>query len=273
MLTRFFAWLLSFSWIKKGLWRRWYDYLAGYQEVTDWTCMNYGYTGLPEPKTVAVPEKLAPERWCLQLYHHVASGADLQGKAVLEVGSGRGGGAAFLKEFLKPARYVGIDYSDKAVALCRERYASIGGLTFQPGDAEKLPCESTLFDAVINVESSHCYPNFPKFLSEVHRVLKPDGYFLYADFRDATELGNWRTQLRASGLEIVRETNITPNVLAALDIDDTRKQTLIQKLIPKWLLKSFQDFAGTKGSVVYRHFANGQMQYYSFVLKKVQLPT
>ncbi len=268
MLTRFFAWLLSFSWIKKGLWRRWYDYLASYQQVTDWTCMNYGYAGLPEARTAAVPAALEPERWCLQLYHHVASATELKGKRVLEVGSGRGGGAAFLKEARQPMRYAGIDYSDKAVALCRERYAAIDGLTFQPGDAEKLPCETASFDAVINVESSHCYPDFPKFVREVQRVLKPGGHFLYADFRDATELGNWRTQLRNSGLEIVRETNITPNVLAALDIDDTRKQTLIQKLIPKWLLKSFQDFAGTKGSVVYRNFANGQMQYYSFVLKK-----
>ncbi len=268
MLTRFFAWLLSFGVIKKVLWRRWYDYLAGYKQVTDWTCMNYGYAGLPEAKTVAVPTALEPERWCLQLYHHVASATDLGGARVLEVGSGRGGGAAFLKEALQPASYVGVDYSDKAVALCRERYPAIQGLSFQQGDAEQLPCESASFDAVINVESSHCYPNFPKFLSEVHRVLKAGGYFLYADFRDELELGNWRTQLRASGLEIVREINITPNVLAALDIDDTRKQTLIQKLIPKWLLKSFQDFAGTKGSVVYRNFAHGQMQYYSFVLRK-----
>lgn len=268
MLTRFFAWLLTFGWIKKGLWRRWYDYLAGYRQVTDWTCMNYGYAGLPEAKTVPVPAELESERWCLQLYHHVASAGELAGKNVLEVGSGRGGGAAFLKQSLQPARYLGVDYSDKAVALCRERYPAIEGLTFQQGDAESLPVESSSIDAVINVESSHCYPDFPKFLGEVFRVLKPGGHFLYADFRDDVEMGHWRTQLRASGLEIVREINITPNVLAALDIDDTRKQTLIQKLIPKWLLKSFQDFAGTKGSVVYRNFATGQMQYYSFVLQK-----
>jgi len=268
VLTNFFAWLLSFGVIKKGLWRRWYDYLAGYKQVTDWTCMNYGYAGLPEAKTVPVPAALEPERWCLQLYHHVASGAELKDKAVLEVGSGRGGGAAFLKQTLLPAKYLGVDYSDKAVALCRERYVYIDDLTFQQGDAENLPCESATFDVVINVESSHCYPDFPKFVSEVHRVLKPGGHFLHADFRDAIELGDWRTQLRSSGLEIVMEREITPNVLAALDIDDTRKQTLIQKLIPKWLLKSFQDFAGTKGSVVYRNFALGKMRYYSFVLRK-----
>ncbi|HEY1170583.1 MAG TPA: class I SAM-dependent methyltransferase [Verrucomicrobiae bacterium] len=268
MLTRFFAFLLSFATVKKGLWRKWYDYLAGYQQVTEWTCMNYGYAGLPKAETTEIPSGLESERWCLQLYYHVASGAELAGKQALEVGSGRGGGAAFLKQSLGIANYTGVDYSDKAVALCRDRYASIHGLTFQQGDAEKLPCADTTFDAVINVESSHCYPDFPKFVSEVHRVLKPGGHFLYADFRDAVELGNWRTQLRNSGLEIVRETNITPNVLAALDRDDTRKQTLIQKLIPKWLLKPFQDFAGTKGSLVYRNFATGKMQYYSFVLRK-----
>ena len=37
------------------------------------------------------------------------------------------------------------------------------------------------FDIVINVESAHNYPSLPRFLSEVHRVLKPGGYFSWTD--------------------------------------------------------------------------------------------
>lgn len=35
------------------------------------------------------------------------------------------------------------------------------------GDAKKLPFADGSFDAVINVEASHGYPNFPHFLPEV----------------------------------------------------------------------------------------------------------
>lgn len=42
------------------------------------------------------------------------------------------------------------------------------------------PCDES-FDAVINVEAAHGYPDFPRFLAEVAPVLRPGGRFLYAD--------------------------------------------------------------------------------------------
>ena len=41
---------------------------------------------------------------------------------------------------------------------------------------------------VINVESSHCYGNFPKFVDEVYKVLKPGGIFAITDFRSTEEI-------------------------------------------------------------------------------------
>jgi ubiquinone/menaquinone biosynthesis C-methylase UbiE len=46
-----------------------------------------------------------------------------------------------------------------------------------------MPFPDASFDAVINVESSHCYPSMGRFLSEVHRVLRPRGSLLFADLR------------------------------------------------------------------------------------------
>jgi ubiquinone/menaquinone biosynthesis C-methylase UbiE len=43
------------------------------------------------------------------------------------------------------------------------------------GDAENLPFPQVSFDAVINVESAHCYGSIERFLAEVHRVLRPGG--------------------------------------------------------------------------------------------------
>jgi ubiquinone/menaquinone biosynthesis C-methylase UbiE len=58
-----------------------------------------------------------------------------------------------------------------------------GPLDFVRGDAQNLHFPDQSFDAVINVEASHIYPNLERFLGEVARVLRPGGHFLYADFR------------------------------------------------------------------------------------------
>lgn len=56
------------------------------------------------------------------------------------------------------------------------------------GNAEHLPFPARSFDIVLNVESSHLYTNINKFLEEVYRVLKPDGYFCWADLRQKNEV-------------------------------------------------------------------------------------
>ena len=52
------------------------------------------------------------------------------------------------------------------------------------------------FDILINVESSLYYPRVESFLREVVRVLKPSGYFLYADIRFVEEIEIWKKQLQ-----------------------------------------------------------------------------
>jgi hypothetical protein len=50
---------------------------------------------------------------------------------------------------------------------------------------------------VINVEASHCYPDFPGFPGRGGRVLKPGGHFLYADFRFRDQFAEWdNTEVR-----------------------------------------------------------------------------
>lgn len=267
MISHLFAFLCRFAPLKRLLWRRWYQFLAKRYQIPEWQVMNYGYAAIPEGAPLTLDPTDEAERYGLQLYHYVASPLVLEGLHVLEVGCGRGGGAAWLHRTKRPAAMTGVDFSAEAIALCKQRYTG-EGLTFLTGDAEALQLPSASFDVVINVESSHCYGSMPAFLREVHRVLKPGGHFLCADFRDDDKVEQWRAQLRDSGLELVKETHITPNVLTALDADDARKLALMEKLIPKHLFKSFRDFAAVKGSLVYEHFRHGRMLYYAFVLRK-----
>lgn len=269
MLTRLFNWSCQRSpAAKRWLWRRWYQFLAKRYDARAWSFMNYGYASLD---AAAAPLGLEAhdedDRYCIQLYHHVASGADLTHRDVLEVGSGRGGGASYIKRYLGPQKMVGVDFSAHAVAFSRKTHA-VPELEFLEGDAEELPFGAGTFDAVVNVESSHCYGNFEKFLSEVSRVLRPGGAFLFADLRTQEALPQLRQQLQQSGLTLSREADISANVVRALELDDPRKRTQIRAFIGKRWAGTFSRFAGVKGSPIYEEFRTGAVAYSSFVLHK-----
>ena len=59
-----------------------------------------------------------------------------------------------------------------AISLCKNNY-NLNNLNFIIGDSANLPFDDNSVDVVVNVESSHCYPSIPDFISEVCRVLKP----------------------------------------------------------------------------------------------------
>jgi ubiquinone/menaquinone biosynthesis C-methylase UbiE len=265
VLERIFIALSSLPGLKKTLWRSWYDYLARSRRVPDWTFMNYGYAA--SVNTFQLDKADEPDRHWIQLYHHVTGGVDLEGCTVLEVGSGRGGGASFIKRYLKPSRMIGVDLSKNAVKLSAEMHR-VEGLEFRVGDAENLPFDARSVDAVINVESSHCYPSFKRFLLEVRRVLKPGGHFLYADFRERGNVEQWRRSLHDSGLSVIRESEITANVFNALDKDNERKLALIDRFVPRALQHSFYDFAAVRGSSLFEAFRTEKLVYMSFVLRK-----
>ena len=104
------------------LWRACYELLATGVRAPDWTFMNYGYAapaGEPQLSLAAADE---PDRQCIQLYERVLADVDLTGLDVLEVGSGRGGGAAYLSRSRGARSGTGLDFSQRAVALSNRRH-------------------------------------------------------------------------------------------------------------------------------------------------------
>jgi ubiquinone/menaquinone biosynthesis C-methylase UbiE len=229
--------------------------------------MNYGYAPLePAPALLLQPSD-EPDRLCIQLYQHAVGVVALQEKDVLEVGSGRGGGAFYVSRYLRPRSVTGLDFSQEAVNLCN-RHRRAPGLTFICGDAQSMPFPDSSFDAVINIESSHCYPSMGSFLSEVHRVLRPGGSFLFADLRSRDGLDALHGQFETSPLVLEREDDVTANVLAALSVDNDRKVQLIQNLIPWPFRRPFKAFAGIEGTTNYVGFESGRLRYVSAHLTK-----
>lgn len=139
-----------------------YRYATRRIDVDDVVFLNYGYEEYPEMR---FPLSAAdePDRFPIQLYHGTAAQAQLNGKQVLEVGCGHGGGASYLVRTVRPDSYVGLDLNPAGIAYCRKKH-DLAGLEFVQGDAQELPFADRSFDAVINIESSHLYPRFPRFL-------------------------------------------------------------------------------------------------------------
>jgi SAM-dependent methyltransferase len=198
----------------------------------------------------------------------VASAIDWDGLDALEVGSGRGGGAAYVKEAFNPASLVGIDLTPHAVAFCSQHH-SAEELYFARAHAQSLPFATGSLDVVINVESSGHYLRIERFLSEVVRVLRPRGWFLCADLRHKRNLVAWRDQLASTGLQLVEEQDITPNVVRALELDSSRKRLLIDQHVPRLLRGVFGKFAGMSGAGLARGAPQpGDRIYLNFVLRK-----
>jgi len=141
----------------------------------DWLFFNYGYEEDP-PMALPLAASDEPHRFFIQLYHRTATQVDLKGKKVLEVSCGHGGGASYLVRTLGPASYTGLDLNSGGVESCRKRH-QLPGLDFVQGNAEKLLFADESFDAVINVEASHCTLTSPVSSPKWHACCAREGIF------------------------------------------------------------------------------------------------
>lgn len=251
-----------------------YEYLARRYPFGEWTTMNYGYAELESdehPQSVGLHDT---ERFALQLYRYVATlgsrGDRLTDLDVIEIGSGRGGGAAYLARTFKPKTFIALDFSQSATTLARAHHQTDTGPEYVQGDAENLAFEASSFDVALNIESAHCYRSIPRFLAEVYRVLRPGGELLFAGFasRRGGALKRMQAELAESSLRLLRQEDITANVVRALELDEGRKLDLLQRRVSG----PFKTFArgayAMKGTAMRCELESGQTVYMAAVLRK-----
>ena len=267
MFAKLFLELTEYAFFRRLVWKPIYEMLARVLPVSEWQFMNYGYVPMPDeaPLTLEAPDEL--QRYPLQLYHYLASRTEVAGKEMLEVGSGRGGGANYIARYLKPARMVGMDLAANAVKFAGKTFVQ-PNLEYVQGNAEALPFADASFDVVINVESCHAYGSVPNFLKEVRRVLRPGGTLVLTDMRGEPGLKLLQQQLQDSGMTIVEETDITRNVVEAIETEEPIKKERIRKLVPKWLVPAFEEFAGVKESAIHRDLSSRDLIYCRWKLQK-----
>lgn len=107
---------------------------------------------------------------------HVLGALDVApGERVLELGFGGGVGLALLLAHEPSAKVSGIDLSGEMLQRCRRRFG--GRVALFEGSVDAMPFAESAFDKVFGVNVSYFWPDLPRALGEVRRVLAPGGTF------------------------------------------------------------------------------------------------
>lgn len=228
--------------------------------------MNLGYAPLTEKLRSCYPS--ADQGLQYELYWQTFRQLEFSLSAdqlVCEVGSGRGGGLAFIRN-LTPAQVIGLECSTAARRYA-ERYFE---LDTRAATVPKLPLEDASVDAFVAVEAAHFSHN-DAFVAELARSLKPKGSVLLADFNLGSDQ-HVRTKLSAlyqrNGFELIGWRDIRPQVLEAMKQDDTRKQACMRFLIGP-LRAEAEAYMGTIGSHKYHEMKNDERAYFILHARKL----
>jgi SAM-dependent methyltransferase len=128
---------------------------------------------------------LVNSRWSkrrvLGLAKELLGYAELDGKQdFLEVGCGNGVVSRYLADKYQ-SDVVGIDIDPEQIALAAKDVGDVANIRFLEADATRLPFEAGSFDVVLSFGVMHHIDNWLAALGEIKRVLRPKGYFIYAD--------------------------------------------------------------------------------------------
>ena len=113
---------------------------------------------------------------------------DIQPKQILDIATGTGD---FAIESLKlnPEKVIGVDISEGMLNVGRMKMQKRGLseiINMQSGDSENLHFDDNKFDAVIVAFGVRNFENLEKGLSEMNRVLRPEGRVVILEFSKPT---------------------------------------------------------------------------------------
>lgn len=130
-------------------------------------------------------------RTFMQGVEYLVASEDFSDKVILDYACGIGQVGRMLKE--RGADVVGIDVSEKLLQVAR-KYIKV-----QNADAKNLPFEENTFDYVLAFMVLHVIDDVDKALSEIHRVLKPNGKLYFGIVNPKSE--KWDLQKGTSYID------------------------------------------------------------------------
>ena len=216
------------------MWMNFYsfaNFLWGCYQVDIVDFMNWGFMDLDSGS----PEGAKPDVYKFGLYSFVLDhgtrgkggkggkppSAEELAAPMLEVGCGHGGG---LNGFHKRGYtdLSGLDFTPSNIGFCERKWGGKeGGPHFEVNNAVSF-CPSPTegphagkYSTILNIESSHCYPNFAAFLQMCHNALRPGGLLKMCDFRRKEQLEAILRDAEAGGQWEIASTRIITKEVAS----------------------------------------------------------
>jgi demethylmenaquinone methyltransferase/2-methoxy-6-polyprenyl-1,4-benzoquinol methylase len=106
-------------------------------------------------------------------------------QTILDLATGTADLAIAIAEHNPQAHIIGMDISEKMLEIGKEKVAKKGlanAIELRIGDATSLPFKDNTFDAVTVAFGVRNFEDLEKGLSEIHRVLKPNGEAFILEF-------------------------------------------------------------------------------------------
>ncbi len=118
------------------------------------------------------------------------------GSTIVDLGTGPGFLSIELHKLLPQAKIIGVDPSSEMLKMARKNADEAGMSNYETrlGKAEEMPIESNSVDLVVTQSSLHEWENPQQGLSEIFRVLKPDGSLILKDY-NRDWLSGWKRSL------------------------------------------------------------------------------
>lgn len=170
----------------------------------------------------------------LEHFHRYALASELiRGKSVLDLACGEGYGSFMLSEFAKSV--LGVDISSDAISHAQKKYGSkSSNLVFKVGSASSLPLGDKEFDVVISFETIEHLHEQGAMLSEIRRVLKPNGILLISSPNKPiySKNGNYHNHFHVNELDFTEFDNLLKKQFKAVEYFGQRLQigSVIQSL-------------------------------------------
>ena len=187
--------------------------------------MNDGYVDLtetnypiedPELKDLVSLDKYKNFKHQIQLYKKLIDVAKLgdltEGKTLLELSCGKGGGLSFYKDYYNFSRLIGLDLNPNQIQICKENSPDI---EFVTGSATKVPLENEIADVVLTLEAYTYYEPRSSYAAEAARLLKPGGLLIQCCPTSAKDDLYTKVLLEGYGLTLVAEEDLIDNVRMA----------------------------------------------------------
>ena len=135
------------------------------------------YDGLNHSMSMGVDKS-----WRKYAINYLKKDKDIQ--SILDIATGTGDMAILANELLHPSEIIGIDISDNMLKIAKEKISQrkmSDTIKLINADSESLPFSNNHFDAVISAFALRNFEHLEQSVSEMFRVLKPNGKLVIID--------------------------------------------------------------------------------------------